>query len=366
MSSLEDIAYLEMAYALAEKARGWASPNPYVGAVCVRKGRILGYGYHEKPGKAHAEVIALDQAGVQAEGSTLYVTLEPCVHWGRTPPCVDAILRAKPKRVVVSSLDPNPLVLKKGIRKLRRAGIEVSLGLLQEKNKTLNEAYIKFITQDRPFVTLKAALSLDGRIATRMFDSRWISSPQTREYTHLLRGEQDAIMVGINTVIRDDPRLTVRHPQWQGKSITRVILDSELRFPLQARILSTLNRGKVCVFTARHSSSRKEAVLAQKGVEVIRLFGSPHRVNLEAVLRELGKRQVASVLVEGGSRLLTSFVEEKLADKIFLAVSPKLIGGEKAPALFGGLGIGSIGKSLKLRKMSSFRIGDDLIVEGYL
>lgn len=365
MSSLEDISHLEMAYALAEKARGWASPNPYVGAVCVRNGKIIGSGYHEKPGRPHAEVIALDRAGPEALGSTLYVTLEPCVHWGRTPPCTDAIIRAKPRRVVVSSLDPNPLVFKKGIRKLREAGIQVSLGLNKEKNEVLNEAYIKFITRGIPLVALKAALSLDGRIATKTFDSRWISSPETREYVHLLRGEYDAIMVGINTIILDDPLLTVRHSHWRGKRIVRVIVDTGLRFPLKARILSSLDRGKIFVFTARLSSTKKKDELMRRGVEVIPVPGPADKVNLKGVLQALGERRVTSVLVEGGGRLLTSMVEENLADKVFLSISPKLIGGEKAPAFFGGRGVSFISESLELRNVSSFNIGRDTIMEGY-
>ena len=245
MTQLKDIAYLEMAYGLAEKARGWASPNPYVGSVVVRRDAVIGYGYHERPGRPHAEAIALERAGRGAGESTLYITLEPCVHWGRTPPCADAVLLARPRRVVVSSLDPNPLVFRKGVRKLRAAGIEVSVGLLQQRNATLNESYIKHITRGIPFVTLKAALSLDGRMATRTRDSRWISSPQARDYVHLLRGEQDAIMVGIQTILSDDPLLTVRHPQWAGKKALRVILDSRLRFPLRARILSSLSGGGI-------------------------------------------------------------------------------------------------------------------------
>jgi diaminohydroxyphosphoribosylaminopyrimidine deaminase/5-amino-6-(5-phosphoribosylamino)uracil reductase len=205
MTDIKDIAYLEMAYGLAEKARGWASPNPYVGAVVVRREAIIGYGYHERPGKPHAEAVALERAGRPARGSTLYITLEPCVHWGRTPPCADAVIRAGPKRVVVSSFDPNPLVFQKGIRKLRAAGIDVSVGLLKDRNVALNEGYIKHITRGIPFVTLKAALSLDGRTATRTRDSRWISSPLTRDYVHLLRGEQDAIMVGIQTILGTIP-----------------------------------------------------------------------------------------------------------------------------------------------------------------
>ncbi|HUU36766.1 MAG TPA: bifunctional diaminohydroxyphosphoribosylaminopyrimidine deaminase/5-amino-6-(5-phosphoribosylamino)uracil reductase RibD [Candidatus Desulfaltia sp.] len=366
MTDLKDIAYLEMAYGLAEKARGWASPNPYVGAVVVRRHAIIGYGYHERPGKPHAEAVALERAGRPARGSTLYITLEPCVHWGRTPPCVDAVIRARPRRVVVSSLDPNPLVFRKGIRKLRAAGIDVSVGLLQERNVTLNESYIKHITRGIPFVTLKAALSLDGRTATRTRDSRWISSPLTRDYVHLLRGEQDAIMVGIQTILSDDPLLTVRHPQWARKKIVRVVLDSHLRFPLRARILSTLSEGRIIVFTAGGAPSRKRDLLEKRGIEVVEIPGASRPVNVAAVLAHLGGRGITSLLVEGGSRLLTTMIEGRFADKLFLTLSPRLIGGAAAPSLLEGEGVRRVQDSWAIRQVSAFTIGDDIVIEGYL
>ena len=365
MIDARDSSYLEMAYGLAEKARGWASPNPYVGAVVVRGGTIIGHGFHERPGRPHAEAIALERAGRQARGSSLYVTLEPCVHWGRTPPCVEAVIRAAPKRVVVSSFDPNPIVFQKGVRRLRAAGIDVSVGLLGEKNSLLNESYIKYITRGVPFVTLKAALSLDGRMATRTGDSRWISSPETRDYVHLLRGEQDAIMVGIRTILKDDPRLTVRHPQWAGKKVVRVILDSALRLPVRARILTTLAEGKVIVFTTDRASCKKRAKLEKKGVEVVVIPVPSGPLEVSDVLTRLGGRGIASLLVEGGSRLLTTMIEEKLADKLFLTVAPRLIGGEGAPSFLEGKGVRLVKKSLRLEKVSAFPIGDDIIIQGY-
>lgn len=365
MKNIRDLYFMDMAYSLAERAKGWASPNPYVGAVVVKNGKIIGCGYHEKPGKSHAEIIALKQAKNLAVGSTLYVTLEPCVHWGRTPPCVDIVLKAKPRRVVISALDPNPLVYKKGIKKLREEGIDVSVGLLSERNARLNETYVKYITQKIPFVTLKAAISLDGKMATKSLDSRWISSPETREYVHLLRGECDALMAGVNTILRDDPRLTVRHPNWKGKKIVRVILDSHLRLPLHAKILSTLGQGKICVFTLKGSSPRKKAALEKKGVEVHALAVRRSNVPIEEVLSHLGRQEIASVLVEGGSALLTAILERGLADKMFLTISPKLVGGERAPTLFEGKGVASMRDSLRLEKKACFQIGEDIVWEGY-
>jgi diaminohydroxyphosphoribosylaminopyrimidine deaminase/5-amino-6-(5-phosphoribosylamino)uracil reductase len=365
MINMKDSSYIEMAYGLAEKAKGWASPNPYVGAVVVRGGKIIGHGFHERPGRPHAEAIALQRAGRLARGSCLYVTLEPCVHWGRTPPCVDAVIQAAPKRVVISSLDPNPIVFQKGIRRLREAGISVSVGLLRERNSVLNESYIKYITRGIPFVTLKAALSLDGRLSTWTGDSRWISSPETRDYVHLLRGEHDAVMVGIGTILKDNPRLTVRHPQWVGKKIVRVILDSALRLPTRARILTTISQGKVIVFTTGRASSKKRSALEKRGVEVIAISGPSRRLKLPEALARLGERGLASLLVEGGSQLLTAMVEENLADKLFLTVSPRLIGGKAAPSFLEGKGVRLMEKSQRLSKVSAFPIGDDVIIQGY-
>lgn len=363
MRDIKDLSYLQMAYALAEKAVGWASPNPYVGAVVVKHGTIAGYGYHERPGNPHAEVIACQRAGSRARNSTVYVTLEPCVHWGRTPPCVETLLEAKPKRVVVSALDPNPLVFKKGIQKIKEAGIDLSWGLLEENNRRLNETYIKYIINNIPFVVAKAATSLDGKIATRTFSSRWISSSETREYIHLLRGECDALMVGINTIIKDDPQLTVRHRNWGRKNLTRVILDSHLRFPLKAKILNTLQRGKILVFTLDHSSKKRAEELRKKGVDVIPL--SSPRIPLKGVLSWLGKQKISSVLVEGGGSLLTSMIEENLVDKIILSLSPKLVGGKNAPSFFEGEGVELIKDALRLKRARLFPIGEDIIYEGY-
>ncbi|UCC38904.1 MAG: bifunctional diaminohydroxyphosphoribosylaminopyrimidine deaminase/5-amino-6-(5-phosphoribosylamino)uracil reductase RibD [Candidatus Aminicenantes bacterium] len=365
MKNFKDISYLQMAYSLAEKAKGWASPNPYVGAVIVKRGIIVGYGYHEKPGKPHAELVALQMAGPLSRSSSAFITLEPCVHWGRTPPCVESLIQVRPKRVVISALDPNPLVFKKGVKRLRQAGIQVSSGLLEEKNKYLNEIYLKYITKKLPFVAAKTAISLDGKIATKKFDSRWISSRQTREYVHLLRGEYDAIMVGISTLIKDDPFLTVRHRNWKGKKTTRIILDSRLRFPLNARIISTLSQGKIMIFTLKKASRKKAEALTKKGVDVVFLPRSSSKVDLQEVLAWLGRNEIASVLVEGGSLLLTSMFEQKLVDKIFLTISPKLIGGREAPSILQGDGADCIKDSLVLKRINSFQIDEDIIIEGY-
>ena len=364
MNKAKDIAYLQMCYGLAEKAIGWASPNPYVGAVIVKNDVVVGYGYHEKPGKLHAEAVALQRADKLALNSSVYITLEPCTHWGRTPPCIDKILQAKPKRLVISAYDPNPQINKKGVRQLREAGISVSVGLIKEKNDRLNENYIKHITKKVPFVIIKSALSLDGKTATASMDSQWISSRATRDYIHLLRGEFDAIMVGINTILKDDPRLTVRHPNWKGKKTTRIILDSQLRFPLKSRIQETLSSGRIMIFTCKNASPRKAETLRKKGIDIFPLRSSS-RVKIQEVLEWLGKNDISSVFVEGGAALQTNILEERLADKIMLTISPKLIGGRNAPTFFQGKGAKLIKDALRLKRSRIFQIENDMIIEGY-
>jgi diaminohydroxyphosphoribosylaminopyrimidine deaminase/5-amino-6-(5-phosphoribosylamino)uracil reductase len=362
---LKDISYLQMAYGLAEQAKGWASPNPLVGAVIVKRDTIIGFGYHRRPGQPHAEVVALQRAGREAKNSTAYITLEPCIHWGRTPPCTDSIIQAGIKKVVVSSLDPNPLVYRKGTRKLEQRGIAVSVGLLAERNKRLNESYLKYITNKIPFITVKAAVSADGKMATETHASRWITSRTTREYVHLLRGENDAIMVGINTILKDNPRLTVRHRNWPRKRITRVILDSTLRLPVNSRICDTLDHGEIVVFTSRKASPEKINALTKKGIQVITLSYTGAKINIHKVLSWLGSHEISSVLVEGGSLLLSSIFKERLADKIFLMRSPILIGGKEAPTIFEGRGAATVKESLRLKRTRFFPIGNDTICEGY-
>jgi len=365
MTGPKDRGWMEMAYGLAEQARGRTSPNPMVGAVVVRDGLVVGHGYHAEPGQPHAEIIALRSAGPRARGATLYITLEPCVHWGRTAPCIDTVLAAGLRRAVVSAIDPNPLVNGRGIRRLEEAGLDVSVGLLAERNAALNEAHAKWIVRQTPFVTLKAALTLDGKIACASGDSKWISAAGTRDYVHLLRGEHDALLVGINTLIADDPLLTVRHERWPEKTIVRVVLDSGLRFPLNARILSTLASGRILVFAAAGASREKALALTSAGVEVLAPRDGTKTWDLAGVLAELGRREIASLLVEGGSRVFTAFLEARLADKAVLTLAPRLAGGTAAPGLFGGPGVDRISKALSLRRMRSLTIEDDLIVEGY-
>jgi len=365
MTASRDRAWMEMAYGLAEKARGRTSPNPLVGAVVVRDGTVVGSGFHEEPGRPHAEIIALGRAGTRARGATLYLTLEPCVHWGRTPPCIDTVLAAGLARVVVSAVDPNPLVDGRGVGRMKEAGLAVSAGLLAERNAALNEPYLKYIARKVPFVTIKAALTVDGRIACRTGDSRWISSAGTRDYVHLLRGEQDALLVGAGTLVADDPRLTVRHPGWPGKKVVRVVLDSRLRFPLAARMLSTLRDGPILAFAGAGAPAAKARELERRGVEVVTAAGGAKTWPLGLVLAELGRRGIAALFVEGGSGVFTAFIEGRLADRAVLTLSPRLVGGASAPGLFGGAGVDRIAAAFTLRNVRSFTVEDDIVLEGY-
>ena len=366
MTEPRDAAFMEMAYGLAEKGVGRTSPNPCVGAVIVKDGRIVGHGHHEGPGRPHAEIVALRRAGPRTRGATLYVTLEPCVHWGRTPPCVGPVLAAGFRRIVISALDPNPLVAGRGARRLRRSGMNVEVGLLAARNRRLNEAASKFITTGLPFVTLRAAVSLDGKLASRTGDARWISSAAARDYAHLVRAENDALLVGIGTVLADDPRLNVRHALWPGKALTRVVLDAGLRMPPRARLLSTLRRGRVLVFAGEGAARAKRDALAGRGAEIIELPQRGGRFDLSRVLAELGRREIASLMVEGGGRVAASFLEARLADKAIFTLAPLLIGGRDAVQVFGGEGgAARIKDALALRSVAAFRVGPDTVLEGY-
>ncbi|MCD6192488.1 MAG: bifunctional diaminohydroxyphosphoribosylaminopyrimidine deaminase/5-amino-6-(5-phosphoribosylamino)uracil reductase RibD [Candidatus Aminicenantes bacterium] len=362
----EDLSYLHLAYALAEKARGLTWPNPLVGAVVVKNGTIIARGYHLGPGYPHAEIVAIETAVEPLAGACLYLTLEPCVHWGKTPPCVETLVKIPWQRIVISAFDPNPIVYQKGVAYLQEHGYQVEIGLLEEKNKKLNEAYYKFMTAGIPFVCLKTAASLDGKIATRTFSSQWISSPLSRDYSQLLRGEYQAIMVGIGTILRDDPLLTVRHPQWPHKTITRVIVDSQLKFPPEAKMLSTLDQGEIIIFTTTKAPEKYRLYLEKKGVRIVTFKPTKKGlVPLEKVLEWLGQYHIANLLVEGGGNLIASFLEKKLADKIILFLAPKLIGGLNAPSLFPGQGVADLQEALFLRDISTFHLENDIIIEGY-
>ncbi|MDD8026419.1 MAG: bifunctional diaminohydroxyphosphoribosylaminopyrimidine deaminase/5-amino-6-(5-phosphoribosylamino)uracil reductase RibD [Acidobacteriota bacterium] len=366
MNASRDREYMALAYGLAARAAGRTSPNPCVGAVLVKDGRIVGYGFHEAAGKPHAETIALERAGAAAAGATLYITLEPCVHWGRTPPCIDGVIAAGIARVVVSDRDPNPAVDGRGLARLRRAGIAASVGLMAERNRALNAAYIKRVTTDMPFVTLKAALSLDGRMATRTGEARWITGREARAYAHLVRSEQDAIVIGAGTALNDDPRLGVRLPGRPAKPVLRVVLDGAFRLPPKAGMLADFAAGPVLVIGRAGAGERRRAALDRAGAEtmVMGRAGAGARLNLRAVFKRLAERGITAVLVEGGGELATSILELRLADRGLFLFSPRLIGGREAVSVFAGRGAAGLADSLRLRDARLFRLGPDWAVEG--
>ena len=358
--------FMERALSLARLAIGSTSPNPAVGAVIARDGVIIGEGYTQPPGSAHAEVVALEQAGERSRGATMYVTLEPCCHFGRTPPCARAIIEGGIAEVHIATLDPNPLVSGRGKAVLDDAGIKTRLGEREEEARGLNEAYIKFITTGVPFVTVKFAVSLDGKIATATGDSKWISGEESREYVHRLRRAADAIMVGVNTILADDPMLTARDGLEGGKrkNPIRVIVDSKARTPPTARVLK--EPGVTIVAITAIAPSVQEKRLREAGAEVLELPLRAGLVDLEELLAELGRREITSVLVEGGGTLLGSFFDQGLVDKVVAFIAPVIIGGTEARLAVGGGGAQRIAQALRLSRVRVERVGDDVMITGYL
>ncbi|OPY72559.1 MAG: Riboflavin biosynthesis protein RibD [Syntrophorhabdus sp. PtaU1.Bin050] len=363
---MKDEQYMQMALSLARRGMGMTSPNPMVGAVLVKGGRVVGKGYHRKAGLPHAEVVALNEARNEARGATLYVNLEPCVHVGRTPPCVNAVIAAGVRRVVVAMLDPNQLMNGMGVDALKKAGIEVRVGLLEAEAKRLNEAFTVYMEKKRPFFTMKGAVSLDGKIATKTCDSKWISNEESRKYVNRLRTAVDGIMVGINTVILDNPLLIPRVAR-PKKYPVRIVLDSKLRIPLSCDMVKTSEKYKTWVFTSEDSRTDKEARLKSMGLEVIRVPKEENgRVSLKHVCEELFRREMVHILMEGGGEMNSALLREGLADKIVLFYAPILIGGKGAYNLIGGKGIDFLKDAYKIDITGVKRFKEDIYLEGYV
>ena len=353
--------WMRLALRLAAKGRGKVEPNPMVGAVLVKDGRLVGQGYHKRYGGPHAEPNALRDAGAQAEGATLYVSLEPCAHYGKTPPCVDAVIRAGIATVVAAVRDPSPAANGKGIRKLRRAGIEVVERVLAEEAAELNAAFFKWVRTGRPLVTLKWAMTLDGKIATRTGDSKWITGEAARRCAHRLRAHNQAILVGIETVLHDDPLLTCRVPR--GRNLLRIVLDSKLRTPLHSQLIKTVAEAPVLIATLRSATSRKRQRLEAAGAEVVALRQKKARVDLGALLDLLGQRGVSTLLVEGGSEVHGAFCDARLVDRVAAFVAPKVIGGADAKPAVAGSGARLVTQGIRLRPFTWRRLGEDLVAE---
>ena len=355
-SSPNDQYFMNIALALAKKAEGKTLPNPMVGALIVKNNRIISKGFHHGVGLPHAEIEALAKSKESVKGATLFVTLEPCSHFGKTPPCTDAIMKSGIARVVCPVIDPNLKVNGLGIKKLKKAGIDVSLGTCALESKKLNEAFFTYHTKKRPFVALKFASSLDGKLATRTNDSKWITNEKARHFARKLRAKYQAVLVGINTVLRDDPHLGAREKD--AKDPLRIILDSKLRIPLYARVLRDSN---VLIATTTQASKSKIEALSKKGIEILTFKGRD--IPIKKLMHELFKRNIVSVFVEGGGKTLGSFIDEKLADKVFAFYSPLLIGGEKS-VFIGGKGAEKVFKALPFKIEEIKKFDDNFLVVG--
>ena len=359
--TFDDKYYMGIAIRLARKGIGKTSPNPMVGSVIVANGKIIGRGYHKRCGDHHAEINAINNVKKNIKGSTFYITLEPCSHYGRTPPCVDALIQANPERVVVGSLDPNPEVNGKGVRILRSKDIKVDVGVLESECRQLNESYFKFIKTGMPYITVKYAQTLDGRIATKSGDSQWISSEASRKYVHRLRSVNDGIMVGAGTVAADNPQLTVRHVK--GKNPIRIIVDSKLRISIKSSVLTDANTHLTLIAVTSGASDVKISSVKKRGAEVLVVKKIRNdRVNLKDLLIKLGKREIISVLVEGGSEIITSLLKANLVDKMIIPIAPKIIG--KGLDAIGDLNINKINNAVRFSSFKTMKKGDDIIFEG--
>ncbi|MGN7311137.1 bifunctional diaminohydroxyphosphoribosylaminopyrimidine deaminase/5-amino-6-(5-phosphoribosylamino)uracil reductase RibD [Alkalicoccobacillus gibsonii] len=350
-----DHEFMKLALTLAQSAKGQTSPNPMVGAVVVKDGRIVGTGAHLKAGEAHAEVHALNMAQEKAKGATIYVTLEPCSHYGRTPPCAKRIIESGIKRVVVACVDSNPEVGGKGVKMLEEAGIEVEVGVCEKEALDLNRAFFHFIETHRPYVTLKSASTLDGKTATVSGESKWITGAEARMDGHRLRHENDAILVGVGTVLADNPSLTTRLEGSASRHPIRVVLDSKLRTPFDAQIVMD-QLAQTLIFTLNTASEEKERQLTSQGAQVIRLDS----LTIGNVLFELGKRDIQTILVEGGSEVHGSFIKEGFVNEVVQYLAPKLVGGKHASPVVGGEGIKNLKEAVQLQVQSVTHLGEDI------
>jgi len=354
--SATDLKFMTLALQLSERGMGFTEPNPQVGAVVVKQGRIVSWGFHRAFGGEHAEQVGLRD--LRQTGCTLYVTLEPCAHFGKTPPCVDRIIEKKVARVVVALRDPNPLVSGRGIKTLRRHGIRVDVGCLEDWAAHINRHYLKAIRRELPYVTLRAGMSLDGKLADRHGTSRWITSPTLRRISHSLRGEFSAIMVGRNTVVSDNPRLTVRHADWIGKRLCRVVLDSQNRLSPEMHIFKEQERFPLILFSSRNAVDR-----TPKSRQHHFVSHDADGLSLPEVLRILYRLGVTSVLVEGGGRLIDSFLRQRLHDELVCFVSSKLVGGREAVQLFRS-GIGHLDQAQVLDEMELIPLESEYVIRG--
>lgn len=359
-----DEFYMKRALELAVKGIGMVNPNPMVGAVIVKDNKVIGAGFHEKYGHAHAERNAVKNAVEDIEGATVYVTLEPCAHYGKTPPCVDLLIEKKVRKVVIGMLDPNPLVAGKSIKKLKENNIEVKVGVKEKECRKLNEVFIKYITTKKPFVIMKAGISIDGKIATSGGESKWITSERSRLHSHELRNRMSGIMVGINTVLSDDPSLTYRG-EHKGKDPLRIIIDSTLKVPFESKVIK-YNNNNTIVACVENTDLIKKEKLEKMGVKIIETKSKKGKVDLQEVVEKLGKEKIDSILLEGGGTLNFSALKEGIVDKVRFYIAPKIIGGENSKNSVSGQGFYNLDDCVNLKDMSYEQMGNEIVVEGYI
>lgn len=363
-TAAEESAWMRRALDLAKRGQGSVEPNPMVGCVLVKGRTVIAEGWHERYGGPHAEINALQKAGENAREAAAYVTLEPCSHFGKTPPCVQALIRAGVSRVVAAMADPFPEVAGRGLEQLRQAGIEVSCGLHEAEAKQLNAPYLKLITQQRPWVIAKWAMTLDGRIASRSGHSQWISNEQSRAIVHQIRGRVDGILVGSNTALTDDPLLTARPT---GPRIaTRLVFDSQLRLPAKSKLVQTAGEFPTLLATSAAADQEKAAALRTAGVEVLLLPGASHLERLNQLLDELGRRRMTNLLVEGGGGLLGALFDAQAMDEVHVFLAPKIIGGQAAAAPVGGMGLEKMSEAAELAQLQIQQLGTDIYLAGRL
>ncbi len=356
--------YMRQALELGRRAEGRTRPNPAVGAVVVADGRVVGEGYHPEAGQPHAEIFALRAAGEAARGADLYVTLEPCSHHGRTGPCTEAILAAGLRRVFIGTRDPNPLVAGRGIARLRDAGVEVVCDILEGECRRLIAPFAKHVTTGLPYVILKSAVTLDGKTATSTGHSQWITNAASRAHVHQLRDKVDAVVVGIGTVLKDNPCLTTRLDDGGGRDALRVVVDSRLQIPADAALLHLDSRAGTLIATTSQAPTDRSTALVRDNVEVLPVAERAGRVDLAALLRELGRRGIQSLLLEGGAVLNQAFLEEGLVDRLMIFVAPKVLGGSDGKGIFAGRGAASLSQAVQLRDIRTSRFDDDILIEG--
>jgi len=359
----QDEKYIQRTFQLARQGVGRVNPNPLVGTVIVKDDRVIAEGYHHFFGDDHAEVDALNNATEGVEGATVYVNLEPCAHHGKTPPCAERLVKAGVSKVVISMRDPNPEVSGKGINILRRGGVEVVEGILQNEAEDLNRVFIKYIITGMPFVAMKTAMTLDGKISTRVGDSKWVTGDEARSVVHELRNEYAGIMVGVNTIIADDPKLTTRR-EGEKRNPVRIVVDSSGRTPTDVYVVNSKEQAQTILAFTNKTSPEKRDIFSQGGIETLVLPQKEGMVDLEVLMKELGKSSIDGILLEGGGTLNFSMLEAGLVDEVFAFIAPKMVGGENAKTPVAGKGVDLMKDAIELEDIRTMAIGEDFMIRG--